>query len=90
MDYELDIILLGLVAHRRFDGGSESSVSAYANRLFARYDARIQQAAQSTSLGRPLTAHERSLVACIAGMIGGTADDAARRAVATYIDLFAN
>jgi hypothetical protein len=90
MDYNLDVTLVGLVAHRRFDGGSESSVAGYASRLFDRYDTRIRNAAAATSLNRELTARERSIVACIAAMIGGTADDAARRAVATFVDLFAS
>jgi hypothetical protein len=43
MDYDLDIILIALVAHRQFEGGSEDSVTAYANDLFDRYNKTYRQ-----------------------------------------------
>jgi hypothetical protein len=87
MDYNLEIILIALVAHQRFEGGGDTHVSTYAADLFNRFDAHLRAAA--TAAGITLTADQRSVVASIAAMVGGTAEDAAREAVATYVDLFA-
>ena len=86
MDYDLDIILIALVAHRRFEGGSEDSVTAYANDLFDRYNRHIVKAAGDAGLD--FDARQRSVVAAIAAFTpGATAKDQALDAVATYIDL---
>ena len=86
MDYDLDIILIALVAHRQFEGGSEDSVTAYANDLFDRYNKHIVKAAGDAGLD--FDARERSVVATIAAfMPGATAKDQALDAIATYVDL---
>jgi hypothetical protein len=86
MDYDLDIILIALVAHRQFEGGSEKSVTAYANDLFDRYNKHIVKAASGAGLD--LDAKQRSVVAAIAAMMPGTtAKDQALDAVAIYVDL---
>ena len=87
MDYDLDIILIALVAHRVFDGGTEEKVTDYADELFERYDDHIVKAAGNA--GFDLDARKRSIVASIASMIpDATAKQAAMDAVATYIQLF--
>lgn len=89
MDYDLDIILIALVAHRRFDGGTETSNSAYANDLFNRYDRHIVKAAGDAAI--ELDARQRSIVAAIAALTPGTtARDQAMDALATYVELFAS
>jgi hypothetical protein len=88
MDYDLEIVLIALVAHRRFEGGGESRVSRYATDLFARFDSHIQTA--GTAAGRALSAKERSVIASIAAMVGGTPQGAAEKAVASYVNLFSS
>ena len=88
MDYDLEIILIALVAHRRFEGGGEDRVTDFATDLFNRFDTRIRAAASAA--GKTLDQNQRSVVAAIAALVGGTAEDAAREAVATFIDLFAS
>jgi hypothetical protein len=88
MDYDLELVLVPLVAHRRFEGGTETNVTRFANDLFDRFDIRIVAAAAKA--GKTLDARQRTVVASIAAFIGGTAEDAAQDAVTTYIDLFAN
>jgi|KBSMisStaDraftv2_1062788.scaffolds.fasta_scaffold3109980_1 hypothetical protein len=86
MDYDLDIMLIALVAHREFDGGSENSVTDYATTLFNRYDGHIIKAAAAA--GVPLDATKRSAIAAIATMVPGTtAKDSALEAVAVYVSL---
>lgn len=86
MDYDLDVILIGLVAHQNFEGGSDDSVAAYASDLFNRFNAQIVKAA--TSAGLVFNPHERSIIACIAAMTPGTtAKQSAMDAVATYVHL---
>ena len=84
MDYNLEVILVALVAHRRFGGGGEERVTNFATDLFDRFDARIRAAA--TAAGKTLDPNQRSVVAAVAALVGGTAEDAARDAVATYSD----
>jgi hypothetical protein len=87
MDYDLDIMLIALFAHREFDGGTEDSVAAYATDLFNRYNAHIVKAANDA--GIELDARGRSVVASIAAMMPGTtAKESALDAVAGYIELF--
>jgi hypothetical protein len=87
MDYDLDIILIALVAHQVFDGGTEDKVTDYAAELFDRYNAHIVKAAGDA--GFDLNARKRSVVASIAAMIPATtAKEAAMDAVATFIQLF--
>jgi hypothetical protein len=88
MDYDLEIVLIALVAHRRFEGGDEDRVARYATDLFSRFDSHIRAA--GTAAGRTLSVKERTVIAAIASMIGGTAQDAAGKAVASYVDLFAS
>jgi hypothetical protein len=88
MDYDLEIILLALVAHQRFEGSNEDRVSRYANQLFKRFDTHIQAAAAAAGLA--FDARQRSVIASIAAMVGGTARDAAEEAVASYVNLFAS
>jgi hypothetical protein len=88
MDYNLETILVALVAHRLFDGGTESSVTAFANDLFARFDDRIRQRAGTLNLS--LSPDDRTVIAAIASLLGGAADDAAQDALSTFVKLFAN
>lgn len=88
MDYDLEIVLIALVAHRRFEGGGESRVTNYATDLFTRFDSHIQKASGKANV--PLDAKQRSVVASIAAMIGGTPQGAAEKAVASYVNLFAS
>ena len=88
MDYNLQIILVALVAHRRFEGGGETEVTRFATDLFERFDARIQ--ATANAAGKTFSPDERSVIAAIAALVGGTAQQAAEDAVATFIDLFAS
>jgi hypothetical protein len=88
MDYDLEIVLIALVAHRRFEGGDENRVSRYATDLFTRFNSHIMAA--GTAAGRTLTVKERSVIASIAAMIGGTPQGAAEKAVASYVNLFAS
>jgi hypothetical protein len=86
MDYDLDVILIGLVGHQHFEGGTEDSVVTYANDLFSRFNTHIVKAAASAGLD--FDAHERSIIACIAAMMPGTtAKESAMDAVAAYVDL---
>ncbi|HEY3045505.1 MAG TPA: hypothetical protein VGJ39_15855 [Vicinamibacterales bacterium] len=90
MDYNLDMMLIALVAHREFDGGGESSVTDYATDLFNRYNAHIVKAANDAGL-TPLDADQRSVIAAIAPMVPGTtAKDRAKEAVANYVMLLAS
>jgi hypothetical protein len=87
MDYDLDIMLIALFAHRRFDGGTEDSVANYATDLFNRYNSHIVKGAHDAGIA--LDARERSVVASIAAMTpGATAKDSALDAIASYIELF--
>lgn len=87
MDYDLDIILIALVAHLQFEGGTEDSISAYANDLFDRYNKHIVKAAGDAAID--LDERQRSVVAAIAALTpGATARDQAMDAVAAYIELF--
>lgn len=89
MDYDLDIILIGLVAHQNFEGGTEDSVAAYANDLFNRFNTHIVKAAASAGLD--FDARDRSIIACIAAMTPGTTPkESALDAVATYVHLLGN
>ena len=86
MDYDLDVILIGLVAHQNFEGGTEDSVVAYANDLFNRFNTHIVKAAARAGLD--FDARERGIIACIAAMTPGTTPkESAMDAVATYIQL---
>ena len=86
MDYNLDIVAVALVFHREVDGGSESSVTAFATSLFNRFDAHIRQAA--TGAGLTFTADQRTAIAAMALMIPGTSPkQRARDAVATFVSL---
>jgi len=86
MDYDLDVIVIGLVAHQNFEGGSEDSVAAYARDLFNRFNAHIVKAAGGAGLA--FNARERSIIACIAAMTPGTtAKQSAMDAVASYVHL---
>jgi hypothetical protein len=89
MDYNLQIMLIALVAHRQFEGGHEDNVTDYATDLFNRFDAHIVKAADDA--GITLDTDQRSVVASIAAMVPGvTAEDSAMEAVATYVLLFGN
>lgn len=88
MDYDPEIILIALVAHQRFEGSNEDRISKYATDLFKRFDKHIQAA--GVAAGRTLDARQRSVIASIAAMVGGTARDAAEEAVASYVNLFAS
>ena len=86
MDYDLDIILIALFAHRHFEGGTDDSVTAYANDLFDRYNKHIVKAAGDAGLD--LDEKQRSVVAAIAAFAPGTtAKDQALEAIATYVEL---
>ena len=86
MDYDLDVVLIALVGHRRFQGGTEHRVTAYANDLFDRYNKHIVKAAAGAGLA--LDEKQRSVVAAIAAFTPGTtAKDQALDAIATYVDL---
>jgi hypothetical protein len=86
MDYGLDVIVIGLVAHQNFEGGTEDSVFTYANDLFNRFNTHIVKAAASAGLD--FDARDRSIIACIAAMTPGTtAKESAMDAVATYVQL---
>jgi hypothetical protein len=87
MDYDLDIMLIALFAHRRFDGGTEDSVADYATDLFNRYNSHIVKGAKDAGIA--LDARQRSVVASMAAMAPGTtAKESALDAVAGYIELF--
>ena len=89
MDYNLDTVLVALVFHREAEGGSQSSVTAFANSLFNRFDAHIRQGA--TNAGLTLTADQRTSIAAMAQMLpGSSARQRALDAVATFVSLLAS
>jgi hypothetical protein len=88
MDYEPDILLIALVAHRRFAGSSETNLTRFMTDQFNRFDAHIRAVAAEAK--RDVTPHDRSVIAAMAALMGGTGADAARDAFAAYVRLFAN
>lgn len=90
MDYNLEIMLVALVAHRAHDGGGEESVTRYAADVFDRFDRHILTAVSDAGVD-DLTPDQRTVIAALATFAPGTTpEDCALAALTTYVELFAH
>ena len=87
MDYDLEIMVIPLVAHQVIAGGGGSSLTQYATDQFNRFDHHIRNAAADAGL--TFNARQRTIIAALATLeTGGTARDCAENAIAAYVSLF--
>jgi hypothetical protein len=91
MDYDPEIVLLALVAQRRFGGSTESSLGTFTNNVFDRFNTLIESgaAALNPPLNAPLTPKDRTVIAGLATLFGGVPQDAVNQAILSYRRLFA-
>ena len=82
------LLLVALVAHRRFSGSAETNLNRFMTDQHDRFDRHIQTAAFEARM--TLSVRDRSVIAAIAALMGGTGADAAREAFSAYVRLIAN